>query len=92
MPKQLTAEHTPESLEAMAGALEEFAASIRVQAERLKLHNIERLEVANADQRKRGMVFIESFVSAVVKALRETREERGDFQPNGHTPPKKPKK
>jgi len=83
MPRKITAPHTPESLEAMADALADYSAQLKVLAEKMRVHEFKKLDVANNDQRKRGMIFIESFLSAVHSAFREGRENRGDFQPNG---------
>jgi hypothetical protein len=52
------------------------------------------LEIGNNDQRRRGIEYTENFVSAVRAAIREARENRGDFagQKAAIAPPKKSKK
>lgn len=90
MPKTTTAEHTPDSLRAMASILKDFAANLEVQAERLETYKIDAMIVTNADQRQRGMVFIEGFISAVSRAIREARD--GSAEPKITLPKKKPPK
>jgi len=58
---------------------------------------------ANDDQRKRALEYVDNFVHAIRTALRESREDRGDFRgglsvvdkprgPGGKKPSRKPKK
>jgi hypothetical protein len=94
MPKYVYADHTPETLAAMAEMLEDNASVLRAAAESMRLQKFETLAVTNNDQRKRGLEFIESFVGAVRTAYRLARESRGDLQPleppkPGKKPPKK---
>lgn len=79
MPKLNFIPHTQESLTSMAAALEQYAGDLRGTAEAMKSVGFASLQIPNNDQRRRGLVFIESFANGAKAALREAREERGDF-------------
>lgn len=73
--------HTPESLIALADAFVEQAELLRAVGVGIKASGLKDLAVPNNDQRKRGMQYIESFTNAARTALREAKEDRGDFGP-----------
>lgn len=89
MPRYIEVPQTAENLRAMASALDEHVANLRVAADLMELQKLDTLMVTNADQRKRAMEYLDAWLAAVRSAVRKAREERGDFGPSGDDPKKK---
>ena len=76
MPKETSAEQTPDTLLAMAETLGEFSSAMRVLAETLRIRNVKQLVVKNEEQRKKGLQYLNSYVGAVRTAMLEEQEVR----------------
>lgn len=79
MPTNKPMPHTPKSLSAIAEELQNHAAALAALAESMTLAKFDSLEITNDDQRKRAVDFIDKFINAVRKTIRDAREKRGDF-------------
>lgn len=93
-PKSPPVPQTPASLQALADELQGYSSQLSALAAAIKSMGFESLMVTHADQRRRSMEYIENFTKAVRDALREAREDRGDFGPTAapEEPKKKPRK
>lgn len=91
MPRYIEVPQTGENLKAMASALEDHVANLRIAADQMAANQIETLLVTNADQRKRAMEYLDAWIAAIRSAIRKAREDRGDFGPSGDEPKKKGK-
>ena len=67
------------TIRATAEVLARSSAELIALADSLKHLNIDEVQATNGDQRKRCMEYAENFVGAVKAAIRQAREERGDF-------------
>jgi hypothetical protein len=87
MPAVSYGQHSPESLNAIASQLEEFAADLRLAAVRMQGHGLHTMDVAGEAELKRGKSGFMAFIANLPSAISAAREDRGEF--NG-TQPKAP--
>lgn len=71
--------HNPASLLAISQELQEHATNLSALSSSMEALGFPSLGITHNDQRVRSLEYIENFVGAVRTAIREAREQRGDF-------------
>jgi hypothetical protein len=92
MPKFIPVEQTPTQIRATAEEVAFAAETLRALAERTELMKIDALHVGSFDQLTKALVFLNSYCSAVGKALHQHRADRGDLHAVEKSVRSKPKK
>jgi hypothetical protein len=80
MPRVYHVAQEPGSLRAVAGQIEDLARQLQSIVEMMEAAGFAQLNFRNYDQMRRGLKYLDNFIAAGRNALREAREQRGDFR------------
>jgi hypothetical protein len=89
MAKKLPTKIRPEHLDAFADHVTETATALKAQAEVMRVHHFDEIEVGAWQQTARGRKFIDAFLTIMRDAIAQARSDRGDLPPLPFTGRKK---
>lgn len=81
MPVQLPTKITPQNLDALAVHIRETADALAAQADIMRVHKFEEIEVTAWQQTARGRKFIDAFLTVMRDSIAKARSARGDLPP-----------
>lgn len=78
--KTSPATHTPDTLDAVIGDISAALRNVQAVAETLKQSGLDRVRIkAGQAEMKRALIGLKNFAGYLEKAIRDARDERGDF-------------